>query len=180
MECQTIVESGITSVNSLSLSSVETIMQRVRDIYAEARAISAVTRTVVIGVDSGAELTVWPADLLPGVPTMETAESRAGVYYWGPGDTTKPTIPDLGKRNYTMMVNGAHRNLTVHVAPVRKPLLAVADLNDKGHDVHFMADGRAWAEHKTSGAITKFRRVGGRYEFEAEIEMPTKSRQGAP
>ena len=51
---------------------------------------------------------------------------------------------------------------------VRRPLLAVADLNDQGWDVHFMAKTGAWAEHP-SGGVVSFQRIGGRFEFEAAV-----------
>ena len=60
----------------------------------------------------------------------------------------------------------------------RKPLLAVCDMNDRGQDVHFMADGRCWSETGStvvSGIAadkTNFVRRGGRFEFDAEIETP--------
>ena len=136
-QCEKIAKEDSVGVGSISLSSIESAIAH----------IGAVSRLVTIGVDSGAELSVWPDNLVPEGKTIETAESRAGTCYWGPGDTTRPTIPDLGKRKYELMVDGQKRNLEVHVAPVRKPLLAVCDMNDKGHNVYFMHDGRAWAEH---------------------------------
>ena len=144
-----------------------------------AKEISAVGRTVRIGVDSGAELTVWPEKLFPEVPIEPNEESKAGVKYWAPGDIDQPTIPDLGCRSYDLLVGGEPRSVKPHVAPVRKPLLAVCDLNDKGHDVHFMHDRRAWAEHHVTKQITKFERVGGRYEIVAEaVNLSRPARQG--
>ena len=68
--------------------------------------------------------------------------------------------------------------MNAHIAPVRRPLLAVCDLNDNGHDVHFLASGKAWAEHISSGAITPFVRRGGRFDLEAEVMLPDND--GAP
>ena len=62
--------------------------------------------------------------------------------------------------------------MVVDVGPVRKPLLVVCDLNDKGHDVHFMASGHAWVEHSETGEITVFQRSGGKYELVARVELP--------
>ena len=69
-------------------------------------------------------------------------------------------------------VGGEQRNLTVHVAPVRKPLLAVCDLNARGHNVHFMASGHAWAEHAETGQVTPFVKSGGKYEMVATVLHP--------
>ena len=52
---------------------------------------------------------------------------------------------------------------------MRKPLLAVADLNDRGWDVHFMSKKGAWAQHTETDDVVTFQRVGGRFEFEAEV-----------
>ena len=53
---------------------------------------------VSLGLDSGAEITVWPPGLYPQVITQGNASSRKGAKYFGPGDTTHPTLPDLGSR----------------------------------------------------------------------------------
>ena len=137
------------------------------------RAISAVGRTVRIGVDSGAELSVWPEGLFAETPLVPNDDSAAGVMYWGPGDIDQPSIRDLGSRSFELLIGGKARQMKPHIAQVRKPLLAVCDLNDKGHDVHFMCDGRAWAEHRATGEVTQFERVGGRYEIVAEVVRPS-------
>ena len=142
------------------------------------RAISVVAseRRVRVGVDSGAEFTVWPGTLSPEVPTEPSASSRVGVCYWGLGDIDAPTLPDMGTRTYDVEVAGQRRQMKVNVAPIRRPLLSVADLNDKGHDVFFMASGDAWARHVRTGEITQFERVGGRLEFEAKVLIPAPIR----
>ena len=52
-----------------------------------------------MGVDSGAEVTVWPPNPFPEVATVESEESRRGVKYFGLGaKKKKPTLPKLGTR----------------------------------------------------------------------------------
>ncbi|CAK0868056.1 unnamed protein product, partial [Prorocentrum cordatum] len=73
----------------------------------EASEVSAVSYSrsdprVTIGLDSGAEITVWPPELVPEVPTKDSPESRRGVKYYGPGDTVAPSLPNLGKRVYEL------------------------------------------------------------------------------
>ena len=128
---------------------------------------------VRIGVDSGAEISVWPSDLFAERPLEPNESSAAGVKYWAPGDIDSPSIPDLGSRKFELRVDGEQRWLKPHIAPVRKPLLAVCDLNDRGHDVHFMHDGRAWAVHHRTGQVTNFERAGTRYEIVAEVMQPS-------
>ena len=92
-----------------------------------------------------------------------------GVCYWAPGDLEHPSIPDEGTRVYHLKVVGEQRTLAPHIAPVRKPLISVADMNDKGHDVIFSRGGQAVAVHRESGAVTCITHVGGRFEIEAEV-----------
>ena len=77
-------------------------------------------RRVRLGVDSGAELTVWPSDLFPEMaPLQPNDASRKGVCYWAPGDLEHPSIPDEGTRVFHLNVAGEQRVLSPHNAPVR-------------------------------------------------------------
>ena len=62
-------------------------------------------------------------------------------------------------------------DLSVHVCDVRKPLLSVADVNDKGLDVHFFADRNKGAmvvdpQNKTG---IKIQRRNNVYEIDAAV-----------
>ena len=127
---------------------------------------------VSLGLDSGAEVTVWPPDLYPQVITQENASSRKGIKYFGPGDTKHPTLPDLGSRRYELDIGGVKRFANVHVAPVRKPLLALCDLEDHGHDIFFVG-GKRWAKHRVSGEVIPIQRRGGKYEIDATVVLPS-------
>ena len=48
-----------------------------------------------MGVDSGAQVIVWPPELFPEVAAVESQESRRGVKYVGLGDNTTPTLSNL-------------------------------------------------------------------------------------
>ena len=144
-------ELGGLSLNALELSSVET------------------SEKIRVGIDSGAALSVWPKDLCNHVKTEPTAASRKGTTYMPAGKNCTP-IKDLGQRNYRLKTTGgAMRQLKVTVADVRKPLLAVSEMTDAGHDVHFLANGRAYATHAGTGQETKFVRRNGIYELEIEV-----------
>ena len=128
---------------------------------------------VRIGIDSGAGVTVWPRDLCnDGRPTMETPESRSGIGYLGAQEGA-PSIKDEGCRQYRV-VDGQQktRDLKVRVANVRKPLLAVADLNDLGHDVVFPATARglsAFARDARTGETTSFERRNRVFEYAVDV-----------
>ena len=127
---------------------------------------------VSLGVDSGAEPTVWPSDLFPEMaPLQPNDASRKGACYWAPDDLEYPSIPDEGKRGCQLKAGGEPRTLAPHIAPVRKPPASAADMNDNGHDLFFPSDGQAVAVHKESGAVTLVNRIGNRFEIEAEVVL---------
>jgi len=145
------------SLGSLSLSAVEVAVSAVQDNIKQVR----------VGVDSGAEVTVWPSSLSKDIPIVPGTAS--GVKYWAPGDTKEPSIIDEGEKVLRLGVQRGEKLLRVRSCNVRKPLLSVADLNDRGWDVHFMARTGAWAQHADEDEVVTFQRVGGRFEFAAEV-----------
>ena len=94
---------------------------------------------VTIGLDSGAEISVWPPELCDGNVTTPSAASRAGRKYFGPGGKSYPSLPDLGDRTYRLRNGAVELSHKVHVVPVRKPLMAACDLNDAGFDIYLRA-----------------------------------------
>ena len=128
-------------------------------------------KRVRIGVDSGAGVTAWPRDLCDDYPTRATPESRAGFEYVPAGKGSKG-ITDLGERVYDLTSDSGQRmNMKVHVCDVRKPLLSVAEMNDRGLDVHFYADKSkgAFCEHPSSGARASIERVNNAFEIAASV-----------
>ena len=110
----------------------------VRPSIPESKGLSEMPR---ITVDSGAAHSVInPADL-PGA-TLEPSEgSRRGLKYQGPGSEL---IPNLGQLCVTLMtLGGALGKTTWQAANVRKPLMAVSGINDKGNLVVFDNAGSA-------------------------------------
>ena len=135
----------------------------------EKKVVHSMERVVRIGVDSGAGVTVWPVEVCDDWPTVQTDASRKGVEYStaGAGATA---LKNEGERTLElMMADGDKRRLRAQVAGVRKPLLAVSEMNDAGHDVHFLRDGRAFAVHGTTGKITNFIRTNGVFELEVTV-----------
>ena len=128
---------------------------------------------VTMGLDSGAEVTVWPPELFPQVATEESPESRRGVKYFGPGDRETPSLPNLGRRRYDLKIGDLKRSANVNVVPVRKPLLAMCSVMDAGHDLHFECGGRCYAKHTRTGEEIEIRRRGGKFEIDAEVMLPS-------
>ena len=148
---------------SLGAVSVETIEKHIG-------AISENTSKISIGVDSGAEISVWPLTLRSEIPLQPTEESKQGVAYWAPGDLKSPSIRNLGTREYLLKAAGQSMSHRPTICEVRRPLMSVAALNDNGWDVHFMAKNGSWAEHVQSETFLNFIRRGGRFELDVEID----------
>ena len=88
-----------------------------------------------ITVDSGAGASVINPRDLPGVPLVPSAGSQRGQRYVGPGGEV---IANLGQMEPSFKLpNGVMGKIVFQGAEVRKPLLAVSDVNKKGNLVMF-------------------------------------------
>ena len=86
----------------------------------ESRWVLTVVRRYLSGLQSGTQT----------VATVESEESSRGVKHFGPGDKITPTLPSLGKRQYSLKVGHLFRKANVDHVPARKPLLALCSLMD--------------------------------------------------
>ena len=88
-----------------------------------------------ITADSGARESVAAQKHLPHCPLVDSPGSLAGQKYLGRGGED---IPNLGQISASMTIEGQREGrFTFQAAPVRKPLLAVSSVNDKGNLVVF-------------------------------------------
>ena len=62
-----------------------------------------------MGVDIGVVATVWLPELFPEVATVESEELRRDVKYLEPGHKSTPTLPNPGKRQYSLTVGHLFR-----------------------------------------------------------------------
>ena len=91
-----------------------------------------------VTVDSGAGASVANPRDLPGVALRPSAGSLRGQRYVGPGGEV---IANIGELSPTLrLANGATGKITFQGADVRKPLLAVSDVNRRGNVVVFDGD----------------------------------------
>ena len=178
------LEKQLAELKLEELSSLESVVETVElsavewEPHVEIGAVTTNSKLISVGIDSGAEITVWPPEIAPETPTEESDESRLGVKYFGPGDKNGPTLVNHGRRRYVVKVGGLERILKAHVVPVRKPLLAVCDLLATGHDVHFTAEG-SWVEHRKTGEVINFIRRGGKFKIDVEVQPPNLSGNGS-
>ena len=92
-------------------------------------------RKVTIGVDSGAGVTIWPKNLCSDYPTKKTA--KTGERYAPAGKNTKAIVNEGERLLKVVLPDSEERALRTQVGDVRKPLVAVSEMSDAGHDVHF-------------------------------------------
>ena len=90
---------------------------------------------VEMTVDSGAGEPVCNPDHFPGVTLVDSPGSIAGQKYVGPSGEE---IPNEGQFSTSLLLEDSREGkFTFQAAPVRKPLLAVTSVNDKGNLVIF-------------------------------------------
>ena len=133
-------------------------------------AIESETVKITLGVDSGAEVTCVRPDIGTDYPLVKVnSRQLRGA---GGGE-----IASYGDRHIGLSgTDGQTRILRCAVADVRKNLLAVSELVDKGHDVLFSRRG-SYIKHVETGwkhEITRKRCI-----FEIEMDVVPHFR-GAP
>ena len=143
---------------------------------------------VEITVDSGAGESVAAQKHFPQCPLVDSPGSLAGQKYLGPAGEE---IPNQGQMMTSMTIEGQREGrFTFQAAPVRKPLLAVSSVNDRGNLVVFdgsdsfiipgkgpqVAQLRKLIQDMT-GKI-KLHRKNGVYTMRAWKPKPVFSRQG--
>ena len=143
---------------------------------------------VEITVDSGAGESVAAQNHFPQCPLVDSPGSLAGQKYLGPAGEE---IPNQGQMMTSMTIEGQREGrFTFQAAPVRKPLLAVSSVNDRGNLVVFdgsesfiipgkgpqVAQLRKLIQDMT-GKI-KLHRKNGVYTMRAWKPKPVFSRQG--
>ena len=131
-------------------------------------------RELTITIDSGASENVIARGMVPGVPIVESAGSKAGVMYvTANGDT----MPNKGQQHiYAITPEGEKCRLNMQVTDVNKPLMSVARICDAGHVVTFRAEGGTIRNLKT-GQKTAFDRVDNVYRLKVGLQ-PGFARQG--
>ena len=85
-------------------------------------------------------------ELFPDVARVESEESRRGVKYFGPKDTTTPSLLNLGKRQYSLKVG--------HLANVIVVSLVTSD--EQRMHVYFTHDAGCYAIHTQVGRESRF------------------------
>ena len=110
-------------------------------------------------VDSGAVNSVTPKGLFKA-ELKPSPMSRAGKRYRGPDGSP---IPNLGQQDIAFVTDDGQRcGLTMQVADVERPLIAVSHLSEAGNDVMLGKRGGKIVNLKT-GQTTNIERKGNLY-----------------
>ena len=75
-------------------------------------------------------------------------------------------------------MKGENFTLNMTAAGVRKPLIVLGDMLNKGWDLHFHSTGTYYAIHP-DGEILSFRREGNRFRLDAEVVLPDGAQTSA-
>jgi hypothetical protein len=121
---------------------------------------------LIMGVDSGAAVTVIPQDCCRDYPIIPNEMSQHGGAYRA---ANGQAVPDLGTRVLnTRTPDGQVRSMKARVCPVNKGLLAVSEMVDAGHTVVFSKQ-HSFARHDQTGVITNFTKRNKVYELELSV-----------
>ena len=94
---------------------------------------------IKVTMDSGAADPVCNPKTFPDAQVVPSPGSEAGQKYIGPSGET---IPNEGQLTPTVLLEeGGRGSMTFQAADVRKPLMAISSVNDKGHLALFDLEG---------------------------------------
>ena len=114
-------------------------------------------------VDSGSSDHCMSRSTVPEIPIRPSAGSRRGQVYSAAGGKG---IPNEGEQNLPLLTaDGTTAPLVFQMAEVRKPLVSVARLCDRGNRVTFGRGGGV-VQNLTNGKCTKFMREGSIYTLD--------------
>ena len=126
-------------------------------------------------LDSGAADSVCPRSMAPQFEIVDTAASRAGVYYTS-ADGAK--ISNVGQQTLPVALeNGVRTSAVFQVADVSRPLMSVGKVCEMGNRVLFGAGG-GYILNIESGEATPFYKKDGVYIYTIWIPPVSEAGQG--
>ena len=128
---------------------------------------------VEITVDSGAEESVTPLNVLAQFPTRETENSKSGEQFVAANGSV---IDNEGERKVEMhTLDGVKRSMVFQVTTVNKALASVARMNEKGNVVVFDGEN-SYIQNKESGEVIPMKKKQGSWVLEVWVEKdPSKA-----
>jgi len=122
---------------------------------------------IEITVDSGAEESVTPPDVMNQFQTKETENSKAGEQFVAANGSV---IENEGERSVEVhTLDGVKRSMVFQVTTVNKALASVARMNEKGNTVVF--DGESsYIQNKQTGEVIPLKKKQGTWVLEVWVE----------
>lgn len=125
-------------------------------------------------VDSGAVASVTRRGLFD-VAITPSEMSKAGKHYRGPDGSR---IPNLGQQAVEFLTEEGHKcGLTMQVADVERPLIAVSHLSEAGNDVSLNKRG-GWVTNLKSGKKIAIQRKGNLYVLRMWVKKRKETAEG--
>ena len=121
-------------------------------------------------VDSGSVDHVFPLETAKDVPLEPSPMSRRGGKYLSAAAGGEEMKNHGQRRLQFRTKEGQDRTTIVQVAPVRKPLLSAAKLNETGNIV-VLDDEEAHIKNKRTGQITKLRKKGKEFVLDMWVKV---------
>ena len=96
-------------------------------------------------VDSGAEASALPENMMQWLPLKPSSASKSGKIFRGAG---RDPIPARGERSVTGRMDEVQSRSIVWVCPVKRPLLSVAKIKKVGKQV-YLGEDKAFVKNNT-------------------------------
>ena len=124
---------------------------------------------IELAVDSGANESFGPEDILQSVPTTESVASKKGVEY---EVASGHMIPNEGEKIFKAVTReGGKKQVVLQVAEVNQGLLSVSKSIKAGNRVVFDSAG-SYIENKVSGQKTWLEERNGMYILKLWVRRP--------
>ena len=134
-------------------------------------------RKVKVVMDSGAAELVAPRSMAPQFAIVDSAASKAGVYYTS---ANGGRLDNLGQQDLPIaLANGCKAMTTFQIADVSRPLMSVGKICQLGNRVLFGSNGGVIL-NLGSGQVTPFEKEDGVYVFTIWIPPLSETPCGRP
>ena len=120
-----------------------------------------------VTIDSGAEVSIWPATHVAWENVKPTHESEMGIGFVAANGSR---MPNYGGTQVKFKKNGTSKTMNFEVTDCKKPLASVAKIVDKGNRVVFDAE-ESYILNKATGEKIQLERERGTFVMVVEFEV---------
>jgi hypothetical protein len=128
-----------------------------------------------VTIDSGAEVSIWPASHVAWENVVPTKESEMGIGFVAANGSR---MNNYGGTQVTFEKNGKIKAMNFEVTDCKKPLASVAKIVDKGNKVVFDQD-ESYIINKATGEKIVLERERGTFVMVVDFEVDDKDTKEA-